>query len=151
MWASCRMDCCLPISQSVYRAQCRVSAFGDSDISGLLLGQRDYLTDADLSRHIFWVLIQVQESKQLANNMSPHMSSPAKAGIMLGASERSFLLSVDCVQKLDSPTIPDVLAWDGGQQSQVLETWARRSRRLGLMMKEFKEIFSYVALTRYPA
>lgn len=42
--------------------------------------------------------------------MSPHMSSPEKAGVVLGANERSFLLAVDCVQKLDSQTISDVRA-----------------------------------------
>lgn len=63
-------------------------------------------------RHISWVLIEIQKSKQFASNMSPHMSSPMKAGIVLGANGRRFP-SFYCVWKLDSSTVPDVfgLRW----------------------------------------
>lgn len=43
------------------------------------------------------------ESRQFASSMSLHPSSPAKTGIVLGASGRRFLLAVvDCIWKLDS-------------------------------------------------
>lgn len=111
--------------------------------------QRDCSADTDLSRHISWVLIEIQESRQFASNLSPHMSS-AKAGFVPGASGRSFLLAVDYLE-IRFLNNSWVLAWDGGQRSQVLETWPRLPRRLGFIMKEFKGMISYMGLIRYPA